>query len=182
MDRHKGTQTNNKTEWQTDTWSFKVLVLLSPKEATQASQRNNGSLNCSKALENLVGTLIKGLLFSMGVLMFSTLGYYAEMNEDSRFGSIPGSFWWAIITMTTVGYGDVFPVTILGKIIASFCAVSGKLWSYIYIKKLSIHPPHFPIFLFCVTITQVSVQTLTTRGKQQPFISPTFVSCLITNS
>ena len=70
-----------------------------------------------------------GLLFSMGVLLFSTLGYYAEKNEpDSMFGSIPGSFWWAIITMTTVGYGDVFPVTIFGKIIAAICAVSGKLW------------------------------------------------------
>ena len=70
-----------------------------------------------------------GLLFSMGVLLFSTLGYYAEMNEpDSMFVSIPGSFWWAIITMTTVGYGDVTPVTCFGKIIAAICAVSGKLW------------------------------------------------------
>jgi len=67
-----------------------------------------------------------GLLFSMGVLLFSTLGYYAEMNEpDSMFVSIPGSFWWAIITMTTVGYGDVTPVTCFGKIIAAICAVSG---------------------------------------------------------
>lgn len=62
---------------------------------------------------------------AVGMLVFSSLIYFVE--GEKSFPSIPAGFWWAIVTMTTVGYGDVYPVTIIGKIIGCLCAISGLL-------------------------------------------------------
>ena len=52
--------------------------------------------------------------------------YFAEHEaQPEAFPDIPGSMWWAIVTLTTVGYGDVYPVTTLGKIFAAFIAILG---------------------------------------------------------
>jgi voltage-gated potassium channel len=44
---------------------------------------------------------------------------------DSPFSSIPATMWWAVATLTTVGYGDMYPVTIMGKCFASIIAMLG---------------------------------------------------------
>lgn len=78
--------------------------------------------------------IVTGLLFSSSLVLFSILIYYAEHNMGQRaFSSIPSSLWWAVITFTSVGYGDVCPTTTLGKIIASFAAILGYCFTGLFI-------------------------------------------------
>lgn len=90
----------------------------------------------SKGLQVLGNTLASSfrelamLIFFLfiGVILFSSAVFYAEQDSpNSEFPSIPDAFWWAVVTMTTVGYGDVKPVTAAGKVVGSICAISGVL-------------------------------------------------------
>ena len=70
------------------------------------------------------------LIFILGleVVVYGSLAYYSERNvPETKFTNIPISFWWALVTMTTVGYGDMFPTTLPGKLVGCVCAISGVL-------------------------------------------------------
>ena len=77
----------------------------------------------------------------IGMLVFASMIYYAERKSlfqpSDRFNTIPKGFWWAIITMTTVGYGDVFPTSTMGYIVGTACAVSGVLMIALTIPVIS---------------------------------------------
>jgi voltage-gated potassium channel len=61
------------------------------------------------------------MLFFSSVLIF-----FAENGEQPEtFASIPHAMWWAIATLTTVGYGDVVPITALGKVIGGLVSLMG---------------------------------------------------------
>ncbi|XP_068714930.1 A-type voltage-gated potassium channel KCND2-like isoform X2 [Montipora foliosa] len=60
------------------------------------------------------------------VILFSTVIYYAEMgDEDNNFTSIPLTFWYVIVTMTTLGYGDMVPTSLSGRLTGVLCSLSG---------------------------------------------------------
>ncbi|XP_055871390.1 potassium voltage-gated channel protein Shaw-like isoform X13 [Biomphalaria glabrata] len=66
----------------------------------------------------------------LGIVIFAALIYYAERiqyNPDNDFESIPVGLWWAIVTMTTVGYGDMVPKTYVGMFVGALCALAGVL-------------------------------------------------------
>ncbi len=69
--------------------------------------------------------LCVGLLFVL--LVSSAALLYAAENgaQPDSFSSIPASLWWAVCTLTTVGYGDVYPVTAIGKLLASIISIVG---------------------------------------------------------
>ena len=65
-------------------------------------------------------------IFAVAILLNSTLLYFAESQvQPDKFGSIPDAIYWSVITLTTVGYGDVTPQTSIGKVIAVFTALTG---------------------------------------------------------
>ncbi|CAL8381343.1 unnamed protein product [Boreogadus saida] len=72
-----------------------------------------------------VGILL--LYLGVGVSVFSGMAYTAEYEEDVGLDTIPACWWWGTVSMTTVGYGDVVPVTVAGKLAASGCILGGTL-------------------------------------------------------
>ncbi|HEX6369179.1 MAG TPA: ion transporter [Longimicrobium sp.] len=65
-------------------------------------------------------------LTSVLLIVASSIMYFAESEaQPDKFSSIPASMWWAVSTLTTVGYGDVYPVTVLGRVAGGFLALLG---------------------------------------------------------
>ncbi|WP_235041504.1 potassium channel family protein [Vreelandella profundi] len=76
----------------------------------------------SRSHELLLSAGVAGLL-----LLFSSCCLYVveAAAQPEAFGSVPRALWWSIATLTTVGYGDVTPITALGKVFAGLTAVAG---------------------------------------------------------
>jgi voltage-gated potassium channel len=73
--------------------------------------------------EELVVTLV---MIGMLLLFSSSLMYIVETEaQPDKFPDIPSAMWWGVATLTTVGYGDVFPITPLGKLFGAFIALLG---------------------------------------------------------
>jgi voltage-gated potassium channel len=104
-------------------WAFK-LVRYSP-----------GLASLGRVISNARQALLSVLLgFGILLLLAASLAYLLERSAQPEvFGSIPAALWWAIVTMTTTGYGDVVPRTVLGRVLAGLVMISGiaviALWA-----------------------------------------------------
>ena len=108
----------------------RIVRVLRVMRVLKLAKRISGGYQRVK--EQKYGTLkldleIYGLALFSVVVISSTLVHLAEnFNRTSAtFADIPTAMWWAIVTMTTVGYGDLVPVTVLGRIIAAATSLAG---------------------------------------------------------
>lgn len=101
--------------------TLRVLRVARIMKLTRGSTRLKSLLytlrNCSTDLLFLYFT------FTLGILLFGSVLYFVERGEE--FQSIPHSVWYTCVTMMTTGYGDVVPVSVLGKVIGGLCCVCG---------------------------------------------------------
>lgn len=79
-------------------------------------------LTIKKSIPELV---LLAFLLMNGMFLFSSLMYMAEYRINDTFPDIPKSFWWAIVTLTTVGYGDMYPKSGGGFMVGSITAICG---------------------------------------------------------
>ncbi|XP_031548541.1 uncharacterized protein LOC116286221 [Actinia tenebrosa] len=92
-------------------------------------------LKHSRRLQSLVNTFKSStaelslivFIYLVLVTVFASVIYYAEMQDNPKYSSIPESMWYAVITTTTTGYGDIVPETIIGKLIGCACCLLGVL-------------------------------------------------------
>jgi voltage-gated potassium channel len=97
---------------------FRLLKLVRYSPALQTLGR---------VIENEYRALLGALLIILVLLLFaSTAAYFLEREaQPDKFGSVPAAAWWALATLTTVGYGDIVPVTPLGKMLGGVVMLLG---------------------------------------------------------
>ncbi|XP_029192151.2 potassium voltage-gated channel protein Shal-like [Acropora muricata] len=120
---------------QTSVDSLSALVLLRVLRVfrvlkfTRHSDRLRSLLFAIRRSASELGFIL--FSFSLGVILFSSILFYAEQSDKSNsanlFESIPATMWYAVVTMTTTGYGDMVPHTVIGKLIGSVGCITGVL-------------------------------------------------------
>lgn len=100
---------------------IRLVQIMKIRAVARALKRIGAALK--KSQNELMISLSVSLAF---IFIGAVLMYIAEgSTQPEAFGSVPRSLWWSMATLTTVGYGDVYPITNFGKVIAAIMALIG---------------------------------------------------------
>ena len=103
---------------------LRVLRLLTLLKMTRYAEEFKLFGNVFRAKKREIA--ISAMLVLMLIILSSSLMYYIEHDKQPKaFSSIPAAMWWAVVTLSTVGYGDVLPLSPLGKLVAACVSIMG---------------------------------------------------------
>jgi len=146
---------DNRKEWMKDNWfDLVVIVLLSSPFLRMLMALRIAHLIPALKLGALIRSnkdrLLRLLLFSgeslpaamaslFGlVFVFGTVTYLLEHPHNPQFGEFPDGLWWAFVTLTTVGYGDIVPITSGGRIVAVMTMIFGIMVYSLVVANLTV--------------------------------------------
>ncbi len=108
---------------------LRALLLFRLLRYFKLARYSAGMRSLISALQLERRALLAAMVVLLGaVIIAASLMHIVEGEaQPDKLGTIPDSMWWAVVTLTTVGYGDVVPVTIAGRIVAAFAMITGLM-------------------------------------------------------
>ncbi len=106
---------------------IRMLKLISMVRVLKLTRYSASLLMLARVYRENKNTLLAAMLVMMILMFIAATGIYMfeRHAQPGAFGSIPACMWWAFVTLTTVGYGDITPITVGGKIFGSLVMVCG---------------------------------------------------------
>jgi len=110
-----------------DSRALRILRLIRALRILKVGQHSKAVKHLLQVFKEIKGELTLTFFLSLILIVFAGIVvFYAENPfQPEVFNNIGSSIWWAFATLTTVGYGDIYPITLIGKLIASFVAIIG---------------------------------------------------------
>ena len=136
---------------------LRLLRLLRIFRVLKLGRYSNAFETFADVLKSKKEELIITLVMAVIILILASSALYVVEREaqPDKFSSIPDAMWWAVVTLATVGYGDVYPITPLGKFISSLVALVSD--------RIIRAPCRCPCRRFCAEYSEKMYSILPTR-------------------
>ena len=110
-----------------ETFLFRIFRIFRMLKIIKLSNQMPAIRNVTQVLSKRKNEIFFSLFITIFIILIASIVLYLAEGkaQPEAFGSIIRSFWWSTITLTTIGYGDVYPITILGKLATTIIAIAG---------------------------------------------------------